>query len=182
MIFRNDDVCPNTNLVKLEELYNMIRKVYPEAKIISGVTLFGKSCKEETVYPNAPFKDRDVNWFYDVDRMMKVTQYIPGEIASHGLFHIDHTKVSKDTQEMSIVTSCNYLQTKMFIPPFNRYNEDTIDVCRENDIEILCGGQWTSLDFNFFDPSFDKWYFHSWKFTPERLMKKLVLEYKGFAS
>ena len=172
--FQNHDVNPNTNLVKLGALYQVIRDLHPSAKILSGVTLFGKHNREGYIYPGVPFKHNEIPWFYNVNKMMKVTQYIPGEIASHGLFHVDHTKVHRDAQEMSIVSSCNFLRCDKFIPPFNKFNEETIEICRDNKIELICNDAWRSLDFQPFDPEYDKWYFHSWKFNPKSLKQKLL--------
>jgi hypothetical protein len=94
-------------------------------------------------------------------------------VASHGLIHLDHSRVGYDAQEMNILTSCNLLKTNMFIPPFNRYNEDTVKICEKNGIELLVGG-WKSLKFNEYDPEHEKWYLHPWEWKQiGELCKKL---------
>lgn len=170
IIFRNDDVNPSTDFKNLVDCYVELIKAFPGCRIISGVTLFGKDNVRGSVYEDVPFKDKPNEWFYDVDQVVWSKPSIPGEIASHGLFHIDHSKASRETQELSIISSCKFLDTSIFIPPFNRYNNDTIDICEKNGIEIyLPSDGWKSLEYEIFYPEHKKWYFHSWKFNPEKL-------------
>lgn len=174
-IFRNDDVNPSTDSKQLYETYYVIRRLFPEAIIYSGVTVFGKQNKQGSVYMPTPFKGRELEWFYDIDSVIWPSHFIPGDIVSHGLFHIDHTKVDRQTQEMSIISSCRFLRTGIFVPPFNKYNHMTEIICEKNKINLIKNDEgWKSLDCNNFDPSHKKWYFHSWKFTPDELGRKLT--------
>ena len=173
IIFRNDDVCANTDLMDLCKQYALIETLIPNVEIWSAVSLFSKFSGMGSVYPEVPFKDRELKWFYGIDDFLSNVEVIPGVIASHGLFHVDHTIIPVEMQEMSIVTSCNYLNTEIFIPPFNRWNEDTLGICQGNGIDLVAKYPWKSLEFNNFDPSHKYWYFHSWKWTPEKLRKAL---------
>lgn len=173
LIFRNDDVNPNTNILKLTRMYDDIINEFPDCRIISGVTLFSRRGSKGSVYDLIPFKDMGLDWLYKVDSVFSQVSRIPGEIASHGLFHVDHSKLSKDAQEMSILPSCNFLKTKKFIPPFNRFNNDTREICFKNNIEILSGPEWKSFEFQKFEEDHRFWYFHSWRFTQEELRKVL---------
>lgn len=173
MIIRNDDVNFNTNGEKLKDFYNLIHEILPHAVIWSAVTVFSEQNNKGSVYPCTPFKDNDVNWFYKAANRVKIKYGYPSDCpwiktASHGLFHIDHSKVSRQTQEMSILGSCAYLKSKIFVPPFNRYNQETIDICIENGIEIRVNG-WLSMEFNPFDGAHPMWYLHSWKFSEAKL-------------
>jgi hypothetical protein len=176
LCFRNDDVNPSTDLENLYDYYEVIARLYPQGRIISGVTLFGRWNETQSVYPSIdlPLKTKDTKWFYNTNRVLYRHSHVIGDIASHGLYHVDHAKISKDAQEMSILGSCNFLGTSQFIAPFNSYNSDTEDVCRENNIELLNNKHdWKSLEFNKFNPNHKFWYFHSWRFSPKQLADKL---------
>lgn len=169
LIIRNDDVNFNTSPSKLGEIYGAIHAILPDAEIWSAVTVFSGKNKKGSVYADVPFKDKDVNWFYkNTDCVMGNYRHPLFKIASHGLFHIDHSKVSRETQEMSILGSCAYLGTKIFVPPFNRYNQDTIDICFDNDITCQILGWW-SMEHNPFDIEHRMWYMHSWQWSAIKL-------------
>lgn len=181
IIFRNDDISPNTNLEHVKDINRLIKKM-PDTRVILGVSFFAKTNDDQTVYPEAPFKDMELSKFYNVDKYIQSlhrirSHFIDCDIASHGLLHVDHSSIDYDAQEMSILTSCNILETRYFIPPFNKTNEDTIRICENNEIELLHDEHWKSLDFNDFDPAHEKWYFHSWKFTDRTFEDKLA---RGF--
>lgn len=166
LVFRNDDINPSTDFVDLYRKYDVIKKKFPDSQIMSAVSLFGRSNNYGSVYSEVPFKEKPLPWFYDVDAFLGSLQNIYGNIASHGLFHVDHTKISKDAQEMSILSSCHLLKTKKFVPPFNRWNKETLLICSENNIQLVRIEEgWKSLDFQPYDNSTNLWYFHSWKFT-----------------
>lgn len=173
LIFRNDDINPNTNFYRLGKMYLAILSVFPEAEIWSCVTLFGKTNKDGSVYPGVPFKDNPLKWFYDVDDVMPYYDEIFGKLVSHGLLHADHSELTKDAQEMSIVTSCKFLKTNTFVPPFNRYNLATVDVCKDNNIKLVTNQGWKNFEYEKFDVTQKKWYFHSWRWTPDSLKKLL---------
>lgn len=174
MLIRNDDVSPSTDLERLVELYDCINRAIPSSKIISGITLFGKYNDKESVYPDLPLKDKSLKYLYDTNRILHRHSYVVGEIASHGMFHVKHSQLSKDAQMMSIVGSCRFLGTDTFIAPFNDYNEDTIDVCVENKIELLTKMyDWKSFEHNEFDSRHKFWYFHSWKWSLKSLREYL---------
>lgn len=169
-VIRNDDVSPSTDLERLHELYECIDRVLPGVNKISGITLFGVWNDKEAVYPDLPLRNKTNKYLYNTNRMLTRYAHIPGEIASHGMFHVFHSKLSKDAQEMSIVGSCNFLKTDKFIAPFNDYNQDTIDVCVENKIELITKSyNWKSMEHNEFDSRHQYWYGHSWRWSVKQL-------------
>lgn len=174
MIFRNDDINPSTDLDTLYEMYEVIGRLFPSSMIISCVTLFGIWNDKQAVYPDLPLKNKPTEWFYNVNRVLHKHSHVIGDIASHGLFHVKHSTLSRDAQEMSILGSCNFLNTKKFVAPFNDYNANTVDICKGNGIELLTKEyDWKSLEFNKFNPDHKFWYFHSWRYTKKQLMDKL---------
>lgn len=175
MQFSDHDINPNTDFVKMNECYAVIKELFPTAEIISGVNLLGRENEEGSVYPHAPFKNNPVYWFYGVDNFIQVEDLPKTTIASHGLIHVDHSKIDHDAQEMSILSSCSMLGTKIFIPPFNKFNEDTLQICEDNKIEIIISSYgWKSLEHNAFDKNHEKWYFHSWRYNPTSLRETLL--------
>jgi hypothetical protein len=174
MIFRNDDVNFNTDKNHLASIYGVIHEIFPNAEIWSGITLFAGRNNRKSVYGDLPLKTKETNWFYkNADSFMYDYRHPMYKVASHGLYHVDHSKISKDAQEMSILGSCSYLDSKIFIPPFNKFNQDTVDVCFDNDIKFDPHG-WRSLEHATFDASHKKWYFHSWRFTADKLRDLLI--------
>ncbi len=177
MIIRNDDISPSTDLERLYELYECIGRVLPEAKIISGITLFGVWNNKEAVYPDLPLKTKTNKYLYDTNRIMTRYSHVIGEVASHGMFHLKHSELHRDAQEMSIVGSCRFLKTDKFIAPFNDYNQDTIDVCVENKIELTTKAyNWKSIEHNKFDSSHKYWYGHSWRWSVKQLREYLYAD------
>ncbi len=182
ILFRNDDINPSTDLENLYDLYELIARLFPQSRIISGVTLFGKWNEKGCVYPiiDLPLKDKETNWFYNTNRVLHRHSHVIGDIASHGMFHVAHDKISKDAQEMSILGSCSFLGTRKFIAPFNAYNKITSDICLANNIELINSKyEWKSLEFNKFDANHKYWYFHSWRFSIKQLMDKLNVEHSA---
>jgi hypothetical protein len=175
LIFRNDDVNSNTDFDLMNELYHFILSKHPDAIIWSGVTIFSKFNRLGSVYPNPPFKGRPIQSFYDVNRILQYTAAPNNvQLVSHGLWHIDHSKVDRSLQEASILTSCNLLDTDIFVPPFNHYNQDTVEICDINNIELTkLEHGWKSMEHNKFDPKHSLWYFHSWQWSVEKLLDYL---------
>lgn len=165
LIIRNDDVNFNTSPFKLGEIYGAIHKILPNAEIWSCITVFGGRNSKGAVYGDLPLKYKDTNWFYkNADCVVSDYRHPLYKVASHGLFHIDHSKVSRETQEMSILGSCAYLKTNKFLPPFNKFNQDTIDICFDNKIQFISQG-WLSMEHNPFDGDHNLWYMHSWRWN-----------------
>lgn len=175
MIFRNDDVTNNSDPFHLDRIHGVITSNFPKAEQWMCVTMFSQQNDNGSVYDNPPFKDKPVQWFYDVDQV--VDNIVPPDnamVVSHGTWHIDHSAVCYELQEASIVTSCNYLETDIFVPPFNRHNDDTEAICEAHNIELAkFSDGWKSLEHEVFDPKHELWYFHSWLWTPEKLEAKL---------
>ena len=179
-IFRIDDVTKNSDVQNLNGIVCAIREQDPLARIWLCVTLFSKKNEVGSVYPNPPFKHRPSNWFYHVDdfsaheTLNNLLTWDFVDICSHGLWHVDHSMISEELQRASILTSCTYLNTKTFVPPFNKWNDKTAKICADNDIELIrYEDGWKSLEFNDYDEVGKKWYFHAWKLRSAELRKVL---------
>lgn len=178
MIFRLDDISGNTNFTKLSRLLHTILSRY-NCEIWLAASILSKKNSKGSVYPDPPFKDKENDYFWDVDQFFtnldlheNLMPYV--KVVSHGLLHCDHTRVDRDAQEMSIVTSCNILGADIFVPPFNRWNYATSEICDEHDIELVrYEDGWLSLEHNDFYPSHERWYLHPWMWTNKKLKDKL---------
>lgn len=175
MVIRVDDVSPNTDQSRLDELVSVIRNLLPDADFLIGVTFFGKYSPNGAIYPDLPLKEKPMRYFFDVNRFVHNREF-PGKICSHGLWHFDHQAAELGLAEASIVTSCKLLMTDTFIPPFNRWDFLTEKICKENGITLIKSQEegWRSFECNEFDPSHQNWYFHPWRWTPETLRTYLT--------
>lgn len=167
LIIRNDDVSPSSNFDNIAKMYDVIRTKLPQAEIWSCVTLMSKG-QADSVYPDLPLKTKSLDYLYDVDKLWTERDNL-GTIVSHGLLHVKHGELPKEAQRMSILTSCNFLRTNIFVPPFTNYNFTTMQICWENGIKLSTEADgWKSLETTPFNPNHTKWFFHSWRFTPEK--------------
>lgn len=164
MLFRNDDIGANSNFEDIQKVYDHIKTRFPDSDICSCIYLFEK----EGHLP------RDIKCEYNTNKMFDLKQ-LPTlhTIVSHGLMHFSHKRVSAEIQELSILTSCNLLNTKIFLPPFVEWNKDTERICNDNGIKLLGKEKWRSLDKEVFDASYPYWLFHSWRWSAEELINKI---------
>lgn len=171
LIFRNDDVSGNSDFETILDIYSYIREMYgyEDVEIYSCVNLLSERNTEGSVYKDVPFKNKKATFLYKKTNDIMNRQILQSIgrmsiIVSHGLYHVDHSAIGYDAQTMSIVGSCRLLNTNIFVPPFNRFNEDTEQICKQNKIELVKPGGWLSMEFNKFTPTHAKWYFHSWRY------------------
>lgn len=183
VIFRNDDVNPNSDYDQLMEMYDIILEAIPDAEIWTVWCPICKNLNSDNMYPDKdlPIKNQAIDYFYkNADKIglpRKDGRYF--KMCSHGLIHFNHKGLPYELQEMSIVTSCFMLDTKTFIPPFSEYDKNTEDICAKFGIELVKRDGWMPLDYHYqnFDPKYKKWYFHSWRYTPERLRERVKHEH-----
>jgi hypothetical protein len=162
LIIRVDDVSPNTEIYDLNLAAHYLKNELG-AEIWYCVNMFAKNTPG-SVYPHLPMRGRGINYFCDVDKVYGDRNFPDFvKVVSHGLIHAEHGELEKQTQYFSIMTSCNFLNTKIFVPPFMSYNSNTKEICDFNGIELVEGGGWKSMETEKFDPSFDRWYFHHWR-------------------
>ena len=88
------------------------------------------------------------------------------------MIHVDHRLLSRDAQEMSILISSSLVKSKIFIPPFNKWNKDTESICEENGIELVkFEDGWLCMEYNEYVEEQDKWYLHAREFMFENFKK-----------
>jgi hypothetical protein len=184
LTFRIDDVSPNTDFPKLNKMRKLLCDSFTGIDIWYCCNIFSKRFEDVfsnygSVYPNPPFKHMETKKFYGVDSLLDNKHDLERlgnvRIVSHGLFHADHSKLQYDAQEMSIAGSCAYLETDIFVPPFNNFNQSTEAVCRHHNIKLVRSYDegWRSLEFEKFTTSHKLWYFHPWRFSIEEFRKAI---------
>ena len=170
MIFRFDDVCINSHLDLHRKMTDFLNK--RGIGVMWAVSPLVFNDDTQRIYP------KELNPLSDYREYFKVNEMGMPEVsnliirASHGLIHVDHRLLHKSAQEMSIITSCSICDTRIFVPPFNKWNKDTEEVCRENGIELIkFEDGWLSMEHNKFIQNHDKWYLHARAFTFDSFKK-----------
>jgi hypothetical protein len=174
VILRNDDVSPSSDFKKIDAMYKSFKAAYPNSEIWSCVNIFGFKNDKEAVYPDLPLSQLPLYYFYNVDSILGNPGINLHKIISHGLLHVKHTQLSRQAQEMSIVTSCRALHTDIFCPPFTNYDSITEEICKENGIKITRREQgWKSLESEPFNQEHPFWFYHSWRMSKEEFNDKI---------
>lgn len=173
IIFRNDDVNSNSNYKQLMAIYDTIKEYVPNAEIWS---VWCPTCvyrpNSNLIYPANMYPIRH----QDEKDLMKINHIgFPLEgglyyrLATHGLYHISHKNKSRDFQAMSILSTARLLKTNIFVPPFSEWDNITEKVCTDNNIRLIKSSDgWKSLESEPFNPNHPLWFFHSWRYTPEK--------------
>lgn len=172
MIFRFDDICVNTNMAEANAVASRLKELFPSCTIIYAISPIVHSGVGERVFPKMYSAMSDHKIFYRATELGKPN--IPDwvETAGHGLLHIDHRLLNKEAQEMSILTSCSIARSDIFVPPFNKWNKITEEVCNENSIQLIrFEDGWLSMEHNEYKEGYSKWYLHHRDFTLDKLNK-----------
>ena len=156
VIFRNDDVSFDTNLAD----FKMFCNTFHEFGFIQthGIVLFGRC--NNTVYYNGEgwiFDEITPEEYHNYDKCVKVSKEyigenkelieylnsIPDNIALHGLYHSDYSKMSYEQQENDILEGLNKLKELFpnktidtFIAPFNSVNQYTYEICQKLGLRV----------------------------------------------
>lgn len=175
-IFRFDDICVNTNMDNANSIADFIRKTFKNCELIFCISPLVHDLSMETgeskerIFPKILKAMSDHRCFYKVDTcgIPDIPPYVTR--GSHGLVHVDHRLLNRSAQEMSILTSCSLAKTDIFVPPFNKWNKYTEEICEANNITLFkFEDGWLSMEHNPYDHNHYKWYLHSRAFTLEKM-------------
>jgi hypothetical protein len=172
LTIRIDDISVNTNQQKLKAMTDIILKKYPECQLILGVSLAvfnleaeADDLQKERVFPKILNAYSDHTKYFACEKIGIPKLDPRAKIASHGLVHVDHRLLSKECQELSILFSCSVLKTNIFIPPFNKWNRITSELCILHNIELIQFERgWQHLKYEKFLGT-GRYYFHTHDFT-----------------
>lgn len=167
--FRIDDVSMNTDLGSLWSIVDLLHRRCEGARVVVAVSplvhrLDGEPLKDrERAFPRKLSAMSDHRNLFRVEHMgMPDFGSLDVKVASHGLVHVDHRLMGREAQELSIVTSCSLLGTQLFVPPFNKYDADTISICKEHEIELVRFEHgWQHVRYNDYSPKHHLYYMHT---------------------
>lgn len=166
MIFRFDDVCINADMGLINRITDYMFKKHPDCQVIWGVSPLVYNDCGQRVYPQNLNALSDYREFFRPQDCGLPPIRKDVTLAGHGLIHIDHRLLDKQAQEMSILASCSLIGATTFIPPFNKWNQDTENICIDNSIELIkFEDGWRSMEYNKFDKKHERWYLHAREWT-----------------
>lgn len=188
--FRNDDVSWDTSIEHFKRFCETFHR--HGLRQVHGITLKGRTntlYKTGSVPAEYEGYDSISNLENQVIRtlsdagsfegrldMIDYLNAIPDEIALHGLYHTDYSKMSYEEQNDEIAAGLDILRRlfplkkiSYFIAPFNRTNEATYEVCRELGLEVLAAtGVHLESVLDRLELVRDTWYrYHHHRFYPE---------------
>lgn len=172
MIIRVDDVSMNTDFSDLNKAAEYFRSEL-DAEVWYCINLFCRTAPG-AVYPELPLKGRGLDFFCNVDRFtgaFAIPSFV--NLVSHGLLHAEHGAMSYEAQYLSIVTSCRFLKTDTFVPPFMSFNANTLNLCAKERIKLIDGVNWLNLETEPFDRTHNQWYFHHWRTSFKQLKESI---------
>lgn len=178
-VFRFDDICINCDIDLANSIADTILEKFPEAVILYGVSPLVNDMGDydgkdsQRIYPKIFNAYSDFRLFYRLDKCgLPENLHRKATVASHGLIHVDHRLLERSAQEMSILVSCSLTKSKIFIPPFNKWNRDTESICKENGIDLIkFEDGWKCVEYNEFDSNHNMWYLHHREFTEQSFKK-----------
>lgn len=171
-IFRFDDVCINADINLINDIASFILERVPDCQILFGVSpLVNNGCGQR-VFPEILNAYSDHKKFYSVNQAGIPKDLHPqASLAGHGLVHVDHRLMSKEAQELSILVSCSLIGAKTFIPPFNKWNKFTEEICQESGIKLVkFEDGWRSMEYNAYNSSHALWYLHAREWTMDKIV------------
>lgn len=172
MTFRFDDISINTDMKVADSIAEHLHSL--GHRVIYAISPLVHSNCGERVFPKIINAKSSLTRHYSPDSIG--IPVIPGfvSVASHGLIHEDHRLLDYAAQELSILVSCSIVGSKIFVPPFNKWNRDTEDICLDNDIYLeKFENGWLSCEHNDFDSNHKYWYLHSRDWTLEKFKEWL---------
>tara|TARA_R110000744_G_scaffold70039_1_gene141863 strand:+ start:3396 stop:3950 length:555 start_codon:yes stop_codon:yes gene_type:complete len=179
-IFRFDDICVNADMDLTIKFAEHIRDRIPSAQVIFCISPLvhdmssEKGITAERIFPKIFNAHSDYRKFYKVDNCG--IPVFPDWItrAGHGLIHVDHRLLTKEVQELSVMASCSLARASIFVPPFNKWNSNTEEVCKEHGIELVkFEDGWLCCEYNEYNPKHNLWYIHAREFTLKEFEKWL---------
>ena len=145
---RCDDTFVDTDVEAVQRIWELIHQ-FPFPHMIT-VTPMGRG---DPLHRMKPLK-RGNQWMLKATGKDCITENQPlidlinhykdmgDKLAIHGLYHIDHRKLSLSQQRRHLSKAKSILETlfgevNYFVPPFNKSNDDTVKICDELGLTII---------------------------------------------
>jgi hypothetical protein len=187
-LFRFDDVSLNTDRFKLRSMIDFIQSRLSDVRIMLCISPAvhcleqkQEALERERAFPSELKVESDFRQFYLVNKFgLPEIVYdcrvgkINLALASHGLIHVDHRLLKRSAQELSIVMSCSLVGTRIFVPPFHKWNEKTEAICQEHGINLhkFTPSAWRHLKYHKFDPFQPQYYLHTHDFSYDGFVER----------
>lgn len=178
MFFRFDDVCINSDIDLTNKMTNFLFETFSNCVVLWGISPLVNDMsnfddkRKQRIFPEIYNAFSDHRQFFKVEKAGIPELHTKVKLAGHGLVHVDHRLLTREQQEMSILISSSLVKSKIFIPPFNKWNSDTDDICKEHGIELIkFEDGWLSMEHNKFNNKHSKWYLHAREFTIEEFTR-----------
>ena len=187
--FRIDDISLNTDAKKLSSLVECLCNRFPDSKILLGVSPVINDMsnyidkRSERIFPQIFNAYSDHRIFFNVQKcgipevIHTIVQKYGAKIdlAGHGLIHVDHRLLTKEVQELSILVSCSLIKSKIYIPPFNKWNKATEEICAEHSIKLIKFEEgWKHIKYESINDNFKNYYFHTHDFSIEEFQNIIL--------
>ena len=181
-IFRFDDVCINSDIELHNQMTDWLFEKFPHCEVIWAVSpLVSSGAEPGRVFPRvwSAYSSWDIHCHYDTFGIPNIHPKVTR--ATHGLIHADHRFLPYEAQRMSIHLSARLIGASLFVPPFNKWNEDTERACGATRLIKFENG-WRSMEHNLHtdknwtcgEPgrSFpgQQWYLHAREWTMDKFI------------
>lgn len=181
MTFRFDDVCINSDMELHNQMTDWLLDRFPGCEVIWAISPMVDSLQKskQRVFPKIWNAMSNPIIHYNLNDLGIPCVHPGVTIASHGLVHADHRLLSRGAQELSILLSLSLIDgkyhqplKKIFVPPFNKWNKDTEEICKANFIDLIkFEDGWESMEYNKFGRYCTRWYLHAREWTMESFIK-----------
>lgn len=181
-IFRFDDVSINTNEEKFGALLYQITVCLPNVTFLLAISpiVFTPleqlpEGQEQRVHPTHFTALSSLTPYYGgfgcgIPSIRKRYAKMHIVFAGHGLAHVDHRLLDYQAQEMSILMSCHLAQANVFVPPYNKWDHNTVSICSAQGIRLIkFEDGYKHVGYNKFDPQHKLWYMHPFDFTAKTI-------------
>jgi hypothetical protein len=159
MIFRFDAITGNTDFTLLYEKIDFLKSKI-DCSIWIAYSPLSNSTGEQRPYPLKFDELNDHRNYYSVDICKPHRLKRDGiEMVSHGLFYVDYRQLSYDVQEAFILSGRYLTKSKRFVPPFNKWNNDTEKICKNYLIHLVKSEDgWANFDRSEFNQNQTRWF------------------------
>lgn len=169
-VFRFDDVCINADYGHIIAITQLLCNAFPNSRVIHAISPIVYDTGDQRVFPKIlnAYSDPIV---YNFGTKIGIPEIDPlVERASHGLIHVDHRLLTKEAQDMSITVSLAITKSNIFVPPFNKYNQDTEDICNKRGVELIrFEDGWRCMEYEPYNEETKLWYLHARELTIEQV-------------
>ena len=170
MLMRFDDISDNTDFDKLQSMIDTVLDIEGSKVLLCLSPFCSSEATDGWVFPRWLMAVSNISEFFKMDRISaKAIDFCKSamngtgriSLAGHGVAHVDHRLLCRQAQELSICISSSIVGSLTFVPPFNKWNRDTEEVCCEHGVRLVkFEDGWRHVLYNKLNPTFPHYYIH----------------------